>query len=225
MTTPIPINVSGTDLVPLFPTYLWRTRLEPATYEPINERIQPYLNTLEGSANQEEGSKLQTEQHLHLSPELSDLVRIINGAVDSILDFLKAKHEGFVITGCWANLGARGSGHKMHAHPNNFLSGVYYVRAPEGGNLITFHDPRPQPSIVSPPPSELTASNAGKVDFHLNTGDMIIFPSWLNHSVPPNTSDDVRVSIAFNVMFKEFVEQMSPPRWKGGLKLRSSGQD
>ena len=29
-------------------------------------------------------------------------------------------------------------------------------------------------------------------------GELILFPSYLRHSVPINTSDDVRVSISFN---------------------------
>ena len=32
----------------------------------------------------------------------------------------------------------------------------------------------------------------------MRNGELILFPSYLRHSVPINTSDDVRVSISFN---------------------------
>lgn len=216
---PIPIRVSKTESVSLFPTFLWRTRLQPVTRDALNARILGYLDRLAPDEAQAEGSKLQTEQHLHAEPGMEPLAELIEGTASAVLDFLKARHEGVVITGCWANIGAPGSPHKRHTHPNNFLSGVYYVLAPEGGNVITLHDPRPHTSIISPPPAEIGPSNAGKVDFRVEPGDLIIFPSWLAHSVPPNLAGTRRVSVAFNVMFKNYVETMSPPRWKGRMKL------
>ena len=41
-------------------------------------------------------------------------------------------------------MNAPGAAHGLHSHPNNFLSGVYYVRVPSGGDTINFHDPRSQ---------------------------------------------------------------------------------
>ena len=39
-----------------------------------------------------------------------------------------------------------------------------------------------------------------KEDFvpEINEGDLIVFPSELQHLVHPNTSDELRVTIAFN---------------------------
>ena len=56
-----------------------------------------------------------------------------------------------------------GAGHRMHSHPNNFLSGVYYVQTHEGADSINFHDPRPQTGIIRPPVTGLTAENTDQV--------------------------------------------------------------
>ena len=32
-----------------------------------------------------------------------------------------------MITGCWANINPPAAYHPTHNHPNNYLSGVYYV--------------------------------------------------------------------------------------------------
>lgn len=42
-----------------------------------------------------------------------------------------------------------------------------------------------------------------------------MFPAWFGHSVAPNPSDELRVSISFNIMFMSFSKTQSPPRWEG----------
>jgi Putative 2OG-Fe(II) oxygenase len=36
----------------------------------------------------------------------------------------------------------------MHQHPNNLLSGVYYVRTHPGADTMNFHDPRNQSASI-----------------------------------------------------------------------------
>ena len=48
---------------------------------------------------------------------------------------------------------------------------------------------------------------------------MLMFPAWLAHSVVPNPSEEVRISVSFNLMFTNFSETMSAPLWHG-LKLK-----
>ena len=44
-------------------------------------------------------------------------------------------------------------------------------------------------------------------------GTLLVFPSWLHHSVNPNASDGLRISVSFNLMFQGFSEAVSPPMW------------
>jgi uncharacterized protein (TIGR02466 family) len=41
---------------------------------------------------------------------------------------------------------------------------------------------------------------AGELDMRPEEGRMYIFPSWLEHGVESNESDQDRISIAFNVL-------------------------
>ena len=77
----------------------------------------------------------------------------------------------------------------MHHHPNNFLSGVYYVRTHPGADTINFHDPRNQSGIIRPPVVELTAENTDQVVVRVKDGTMLVFPAYLQHSVDANASD------------------------------------
>ena len=38
-----------------------------------------------------------------------------------------------------------------------------------------------------------------KIEFKLNRGDLIVFPSWLRHGVRPYTGKRERISIAMNI--------------------------
>ena len=74
-------------------------------------------------------------------------------------------------------------------------------------NTINFHDPRPQTEIIKPPVTELTAENTDQVVVKVRNGTLVVFPSWLVHSVDANRSDETRLSISFNVMFSAYAEK------------------
>ncbi len=141
------------------------------------------------------------------------LISLVKETVKSVLAFLKIGYDDFELTGCWANMNVVGSTHKMHSHPNNFLSGVYYVQTDEGSDTINFHDPRIQTGIIRPPVRELTDQNTDQVVVRVKNGMFLLFPSWLQHSVDANQGARARISVSFNIMFSPYVETMSRPLW------------
>jgi len=159
------------------------------------------------------GEAWQSGHGLHEQAEFSGLVAFVEVALDAVLDFLRIKNAAAAITGCWANINAPGAAHRMHTHPNNFLSGVYYVQVGSHNNTINFHDPRTQPAIIRPPVTELTSYNTDQVVTTVDAGTLIIFPAWLPHSVDPNRGETARISVSFNVMFKSFAETIGEPLW------------
>jgi hypothetical protein len=40
------------------------------------------------------------------------------------------------------------------------------------------------------------------MEYKPQQGDVVLFPSDLDHDVPINTSDEVRYSVAFNIFFR-----------------------
>ena len=156
---------------------------------------------------------------MHLYAEFSDLVTLIRAACTGVLEALSVQHKDFVITGCWANINPPGAQHPAHSHPNNILSGVYYVNVPDKVDMITFHDPRPQRHIIEPRIRQQNQFNQLVHNVKVQAGTLAIFPAWLVHSVIPNESKTVRISISFNIMLSDFTETISPPIWSG-VKLR-----
>lgn len=209
----------NSDILRMFPTFVWKAELRPEVYKPINDSILRTLGEIGAPlADLMSGDSWQSGHGLHELDRFREVVVCINEAAESVLEYLNVGHESFKITGCWANVSAPGAGHRVHNHPNNHLSGVYYVRTNHGANTINFLDPRPQTAIIRPPVTELTAENTEQVVVNVEDGTLLMFPAWLQHSVDPNHSDRPRISIGFNIMFPAYAEVMARPLWVPGRR-------
>ena len=206
--------VHTSDVVPMFPTLVWKIQLEEQLCSTISARALPALSLMRSQEPpQKPGQGWQSVQTLHTLEEFQDLVSSVRHAVAGILTFLRIGYDAFEITACWATILAPGAEHRAHDHPNNFLSGVYYLRTHAGADTINFYDPRSQAGIIRPPVTELTAENTELVVLRVTDGTLLLFPAYLRHSVDVNTSRADRISISFNIMFSEFTENLAKPLW------------
>jgi uncharacterized protein (TIGR02466 family) len=204
----------ASDVIPMFPTLVWKTQLEAPLRDSIGVQVLASLACMRRDLPPlATGQGWQSVQALHEVDEFRELVACVHRVIPGILRFLRIGYDAYQITACWATVLARGAAHKMHQHPNNFLSGVYYVQTHPGANTINFHDPRTQTGIIRPPVLELTAENADQVVVSVQNGTLLVFPAYLHHSVDANRSEQERVSISFNIMFSGFTERLSKPLW------------
>ena len=206
--------IEASDVIPMFPTLVWKVQLKAELRDAIDAKVLAMLERMRRDLpGLGPGRGWQSEQTLHEREELRELVSCVGSVAKSILRFLRIGYDALEITGCWATVLAKGAMHKAHSHPNNFLSGVYYVRTHPGTDTINFHDPRSQASVIRPPVTELTAENTDQVVVRVRNGTLLMFPSYLEHSVDANTSEEERISISFNIMFSSFTENLSKPLW------------
>jgi uncharacterized protein (TIGR02466 family) len=207
------------DVLRMFPSFVWKAELARAVFVPMDAALLAAL--LEVGAPLRSlayGQSWQSPHDLHERAPFRALVACIDAAAGRALDYLKVSHSDMLVTGCWANVNAPGAAHPEHSHPNNYLSGVYYLRTPAGADTIDFHDPRPQAGIVRPPVGALTAENTDEVVVRVSEGTLLIFPAWLPHSVGANASQELRISLSFNVMFRSYAETMARPLWEPGVR-------
>jgi uncharacterized protein (TIGR02466 family) len=203
----------------IFPTPLWVVDLQPAAAAALNAKLKVEIERLiEPRPKIPAGSNWQTPQDLHTKPAFAEFVKLVETAARGVARFLQVDQYPMDITGCWANVNPPGSYHPMHHHPNNYLSGVYYLRTHAEANTINFLDPRPQAGIIRPPVTGLTAENTEQVVVRVQDGTLLIFPAWLKHSVDPNRSAGLRISLGFNVMFRGYGETMAGPLWEAGRR-------
>lgn len=92
--------------------------------------------------------------------------------------------------------------HADHVHENVYVSGVYYSSVPEGSAPLVFHRPLKEETKDKCFDFE-TQDEDDKFVIHPEEGQVVIFPPWLLHGVPPATemgpANFPRVSFAFNL--------------------------
>jgi len=202
------------DVIPMFPTLVWKVQLQAELRDAIDASVLPYITRLrKGSPPLAAGCGWQSVQDLHTAAEFNDLVSCVNRAAAAVLRFLRIGRATCEITACWVTILAPGAAHRMHSHPNNYLSAVYYLRTRPGADTINFHDPRSQAGIIRPPVTELTGENTDQVVVRVQDGTLLLFPSYLRHSVDSNSSGEERISVSFNMMFSQFTEALTRPLW------------
>ncbi len=109
----------------------------------------------------------------------------------------------------WANVNRSGDANARHVHGGAVWSGIFYVD--DGGvaggdalgGALALWDPRGALPLMYAPAAKLTAPgsvNAGLAELHYpKTGQLLLFPSWLPHSVEPYRGGATRISVAFNL--------------------------
>lgn len=204
--------LASSEVLRLFPAFVWKAQLDAEIFRPVNAAVRALLEELAPAARPR-GTLWQSGHALHRRAPCAGLVAVIEAAVGEVLEFLKIAPREFAITGCWGNVAAPGGWHRMHSHPNNFLSGAYYVQVQEGADTINFHDPRPQTGVLRPPVSALTSYNTDQVVVKVAVGTLLVFPAWLPHSVDPNASEADRLSVSFNAMLVGFAGELAKPLW------------
>ena len=103
------------------------------------------------------------------------------------------------IDNMWAIINIGGSANLRHQHGNSTISGAYYVRAPENSGDIVFYDPRPAAVYSHPTVTNPNLLNAQINGIKPKEGALVLFPSYLDHSVNENLSNGERIVISFNI--------------------------
>ncbi len=134
------------------------------------------------------------------------LVEVAAQVTPKLIDFgalMLGERLGWSVKEMWVNLLETGGRQAMHNHANSFISGVLYLTATHPDARTVF--------MKSPGGTDFTFKNdhAGVTSGPYNAdrwispapepGDMVLFPSYLMHAVPPNPGER-RITLAFNAI-------------------------
>lgn len=103
------------------------------------------------------------------------------------------------ITNMWAIINEKGALNQKHHHSNSDISAAYYVSAHDDCGDIVFYDPRPARVYRHPIAKSPNKLNATINSVKPEPGLLVLFPSYLEHSVNPNLSNKKRIVISFNL--------------------------
>ena len=192
------------EVLELFPTPVYITMI------PVKlSSVIPFLDSQDMKTKSDEtnyGRRSKDSYVLH-KPECNGLRNFI---LDSVQDFsdntLLYTYNSYKISQSWVSHKEPGQHHTMHTHPNSLISGVfYYGPVEEFTPDIKFHKTTGavgQSTIMPKTKADKRLSQSAQTEFSVNfePGLLVLFPSWLHHSVPQNITDSVRCSLAFNVV-------------------------
>ena len=105
----------------------------------------------------------------------------------------------------WTNINGSGDFNLKHNHPRSDLSGVFWIKAPKNSGNIVFESPE----IFNRYRELDSYSDEFRYDsnvymtyyFTPKEGNILIFPSNLQHEVKENKSNEDRISYSFNIKF------------------------
>jgi uncharacterized protein (TIGR02466 family) len=187
----------------LFPTPVWTIQLD--NYKSVNEQMFSYIKTKQ--KNDKIGVSKSNVKGWHSTDfDLNDkdpqtFISFILPAIEKVMTDMNWDKEKQIakINNMWAIVNTGGSANLRHQHGNSTISGAYYVRAPMNSGDIVFYDPRPAPVYSHPNTTNPNFLNAQVNGVSPKEGALVLFPSFLDHSVNENISSSERIVISFNI--------------------------
>lgn len=140
---------------------------------------------------------------LEKSPLYEDLHKWFHACLQKVKDDMQFECDYLKITQSWANRSKVGNWHHPHTHSNSFISGIFYVTNSNAETWFSIKNIWNSMSVEDHP--SFVVDWRGDESFRVIhkqktiSGDLIIFPSNLFHSVTEhkNLQQD-RFSISFN---------------------------
>ena len=188
---PIPLSISH------YPynydeEYLWMNRLETRN------------NTKEVEFGDPDAGKkpapIHNEQSVNTflldDPIMKNVRKFIQEQVDEFASEVMGLSSKMVITQSWFNRNKKGMQHHEHMHPNSIISGVWYPQINEQLPPIKFRNSKQ--AQITGTIVKYNHFNSATFMLPMRKGELLLFPSNLQHSVPTNFSNDVRLSLSFN---------------------------
>ena len=193
--------MSGPNL--FFSTPIWISTIN--NYKETNEDLYLYLKNLQ--KEDKVGLSKSNVRGWHSkdfdlnNQSVKNFINIISPKINEVLNDMDwdIKKQSVKITNMWAIINIGGASNSRHHHGNNDISAAYYVRAPKNCGEIVFYDPRPAPVFSHPKSNKTNVLNAMVNSVNPVEGGLILFPSYLDHSVNPNLSNEERIVISFNI--------------------------
>lgn len=190
------------NLMPIYSVPLWQSE-----YPNFEEEKEIFLKTIYEYKDQNQSIQksnifgYHSPENFHqievFRPLFEYICKLGNDAITN-LEFISSD---IAITSSWVNINdSRQCMNSDHVHGDT-LSGVFYLKVPEGSGRLVIKNPAInrvwQGCSMTEEKNQFTAEII-KID--PVEGDIIIFPSYLPHSVETNNHDDERISISFNII-------------------------
>lgn len=157
----------------------------------------------EGAAHTNRGGwQSKAVQDILPYDSFTQLFQMIQGAVNAAEQIMELGTK-LKLLNYWFNVNEYGDYNTVHNHMGSIISGVFYIDIPKENDencgaiefirndSIPYHLPlKGIPKYTPITGSSITVAPAA--------GRLLLFPSWVNHTVGSNRSQETRISMSFN---------------------------
>jgi uncharacterized protein (TIGR02466 family) len=134
---------------------------------------------------------------------LVEAAKLITPKLSDFGVHLFGERLGWSLKEMWVNVLDPGGRQAMHNHANSFISGVVYLTPTHEGSRTVFMKAPGGAHFTFKNDHERVALDEFSADKWVSPtpapGDMVLFPSYLMHAVPPNQGER-RITLAFNAI-------------------------
>ena len=183
------------ELFQAFPTPILITKYE----NDLSKEIK-FVEKQKLQNNGDNGNYRSKNTYLFNNKQLSKIKKFCEDSVKIFSEEIFYLEENLKITQSWCNANPKGSIHHAHTHSNSIISGVFYLRLNNDNPPIIFNNEFNWG--IAPKIKKYNIFNSGQLIIPVKAGELILFPSSLNHNVPINKSETVRLSLSFNTFSK-----------------------
>jgi len=170
----------------------------------LNEKeIFYFLNLEYKKLNQEYGYKTKNNYVLDNDSIKTVKNQVLNHLNIFLFDYLKIKKNvNFKMLNSWCTRYETKANANGHLHSNSLFSGVFYIKVNKFSGQVRFHKNNfwrnLLPKCVNVEFDESNEFNGEYWQTLPEVGDLLLFPSFLEHSTLPNESNEERFCCAFN---------------------------
>ena len=179
------------ELLMVFPT-----PVQIYKYENSIEKELKYIEGVEWKQQVANANFKTKDSYLTKHEQLKNLTSFFKECIDDYCNTIINSEQRLVITQLWGNRNPKGSKHHEHVHPNSIISGVFYLR--QDPKLPPIQFSKSNQDSMKLDPRKYNSYNAETFLLPCTSGELILFPSNLRHSVPVNQGDEERISLSFN---------------------------
>ena len=133
-------------------------------------------------------------------PVFAEVARLAGDHLVAFGRLLLGAERRWLVKEMWLNRLDPGGSQFMHSHANSFVSGVLFATEPHPSARTLFRRPGGGAEFVFK--NDVPEGHAASDQWVLpeaSPGDLILYPSYLLHGVPPNEGGQ-RVTLAFNAI-------------------------
>tara|TARA_R100000963_G_C4603451_1_gene76355 strand:+ start:50 stop:676 length:627 start_codon:yes stop_codon:yes gene_type:complete len=190
----------NSSITSLFPIPLYETKLN----REFTEKEINFVKARKNNATPNEGNSSSKNNYILETRELNEIKIFLELCCQDYLDKVICPNNDvqLYITQSWLNFTKENQYHHQHSHPNSLISGVLYFDVDKNDDRIYFFNTQYKSISLETRKDKFNLWNSSSWWFPIFTGQLVMFPSSLVHSVKNKIGENTRISLSFNTFVK-----------------------